>query len=208
MGENKIYRINEIFYSIQGEGSAVGQAAIFVRFSNCNLNCSFCDTEFKTINLRLTLEGVIEEIKKYIPIFENSIHSPIIVWTGGEPLLQLDGQLLKSIHKIGFQNHIESNGTIELESIGLKDSIYIDNLTISPKDKQYPKSLKQLSGHDLKIVYQGQTEEELNEYLELDFLNFYLQPCSQQNVDKIIEIIKKNPSWILSYQIQKIINIK
>lgn len=197
------FKINEIFYSLQGEGFYSGQAAVFVRFSGCSLKCSFCDTNFEE-KLNLTLDQLIEEIEKLIP---NSLKNEknIIIFTGGEPLLQLNESLLYEIKRRNYLINIETNGTIEVPVSWKK---YINCLTISPKIKEYPYSLKQFWGDELKIVFQNQTQEELDAYLKLNFNYFYLQPCSMQNIPEIIEIIKNNKHWQLSLQIQKILNIQ
>lgn len=199
----KKYKINEIFYSIQGEGLNSGKPAIFVRFSSCNFKCSFCDTNFKKFisYSLLDLEEKINSILHKIPYF----NLPIIVWTGGEPLLQLDFDLLNHFHNLDFKNYVESNGSILINN---KLRSVIDYLTISPKYKEFPKSFLQREGDELKLIYQNQTEDELSSFLLLEFDNFYLQPCSNKNVKKIINIIKRNPRWSLSIQLQKILKIK
>jgi 7-carboxy-7-deazaguanine synthase len=184
-----MYKINEIFYSIQGEGFYTGTAAIFIRFSGCNLACSWCDTEHKTY-LELSLEDVYRQISIY--------PSNTIVLTGGESLLQLDDEFIKFFKKIGYQIHIETNGTLSI----LKG---IDFVTISPKDTLYPQSWKIKEGDELKVIYEGQ---DLKKYEDSNFKNYYLQPCSMKNVKETVEQVKLNPKWKLSLQIQKLIDIQ
>lgn len=201
--EKRYYSVNEIFYSIQGEGAYTGRAAIFIRLAKCSLSCSFCDTEFSP-KRELTAEEILNEAIDLIK--ENQLKvKPIVVWTGGEPLLQVDSQILSLFSNKGFSNHIETNGTIEIEESLLNK---IDWLTVSPKIKEFPNSLKQISGDELKIVYQEQSIEELKELEKLDFAYFYIQPCSMQKFEEIINLIKQRPVWILSMQIQKVINIR
>lgn len=203
--QEKLYKINEIFYSLQGEGLYSGQAAIFVRFAECNLDCSFCDTNFE-IKKELTLNELIAEIQVQFPNeFFVLLKKPILIFTGGEPLLQIDEQLLIDLLKRNFSINIETNGSRLIDFNWKK---YINCLTVSPKIEEYPNSLRQIWGDELKVVYQKQSKEKLNEYLTLNFKYFFLQPCSEKNIPEIVEIIKNNPQWQLSLQIQKIINIQ
>ena len=95
-------RINDIFYSLQGEGHNTGRAAVFVRFAGCNLRCSFCDTEFDTFS-EMTDEEIVAEIMQYPARF--------VVLTGGEPTLQVDEAFVDLLHQHGFEVAMESNGT-------------------------------------------------------------------------------------------------
>lgn len=184
----KTYKINEIFYSIQGEGYRTGTPVIFIRFSGCNLNCSFCDTQhlkYKEYNI----EEILNELKKY--------PCKNIVLTGGEPMLQLDHDLIIALKTENYILQIETNGTIDdYEILRL-----IDFITVSPKEKW-----KLTYGNELKLVYQNQQLKKY--YLDTNFEYYYLQPCSMKNISETIKAIKENPKWKLSLQTQKLINIK
>ena len=98
----KTYRVNDIFYSLQGEGHNTGRAAVFVRFSGCNLKCSFCDTDFAAFE-ELTGPEIVERIKPF--------GASLAVLTGGEPTLQVTAELIDLLHQAGFEVAMESNGT-------------------------------------------------------------------------------------------------
>ena len=104
----KTYRINEIFYSLQGEGRHTGRAAVFVRFSGCNLKCPFCDTDFKAYR-ELTVDDIIAAVSEWRAC-------GFVVLTGGEPSLQVDESLIEALHHEGFYIAIETNGTCPLPS--------------------------------------------------------------------------------------------
>lgn len=183
------YNINEIFYSIQGEGYNCGMAAIFIRFSGCNRSCNFCDTDFHK-KMELTIDELINEIKKY--------PSKNIIFTGGEPLLQLDESLITELHKLNYYICVETNGSLDT-------SLNIDFLTISPK-----KDFINLKCDELKVVLIDEITDETLEWFEAfsTAKYFYLQPCSMLNIDECIEKIKKNNKWRLSIQTQKILKIR
>ena len=105
----KEYRINEIFYSLQGEGRNTGQAAVFIRFSGCNLHCSFCDTDF-TEYTSMTLDDIV----RHLADFPSPKSTGVALWcilTGGEPSLQADDELVGRLHQLGYRVAMESNGT-------------------------------------------------------------------------------------------------
>lgn len=186
------YHINEIFYSIQGEGYWTGTPAIFIRFAGCNLDCSWCDTDFK-LKKKMNEQTLINNIKKF-----KSNH---IVLTGGEPALQINHNLIKRLKEADYYVQIETNGTRAIPK-------NIDWVTISPKEAEYPKSLKLKKGNEIKVINEGQ---DIKQYEKLDFNHYYLQPLeknNETNIDECIKIIKRNPKWRLSIQIQKILNIR
>ena len=111
-------RVNEIFYSLQGEGAYTGTASIFIRLSGCNLSCDFCDTKHQ-----LYKDYTKEEIAREIAVYE----AKNIVFTGGEPSLQLDAETIDFFHKIGYFIQVETNGTRKLP-------YNVDWVTCSPKD--------------------------------------------------------------------------
>lgn len=194
-------KINEIFYSLQGEGYWTGTPAVFVRFSGCNLKCAFCDTKHQE-GQEYTTEEIISEIQKY--------PSRHIIFTGGEPTLQLSHNLVDRLHEIGKFLHIETNG-----SIRLSDDIEsrLDWITVSPKDA--PIKIQRID--ELKALYHGKGQE----MGTLDSITTtyadcrYLQPCDvgnpQENariLSETIEYIKQHPQWRISLQTHKIIGIR
>lgn len=190
---SKRYKINEIFFSIQGEGFNHGMPAVFIRFANCNLNCLFCDTEFEE-RMELSILEIIKEIQIYK--CEN------IILTGGEPMLQVDKDLLIGLKEMDFKIHLETNATINIP-FALMD--LIDWITLSPKIEDLT---NQRGGDELKVVYQGQ---DLRNYSRYFVEYFFLQPCDENgkmNISETIEKIKEDPKWRLSLQIHKMINIK
>lgn len=200
------YRINEIFYSIQGEGANAGRAAVFVRFSGCNLRCPFCDTDFKEYKV-MTKEEIIEEMERV-----NTAGCNLCVLTGGEPTLQYDAALQKALDKQGYTICMESNGT-------KVPSAQVDFLTVSPKT-QWDEQAKIWAGHpvnELKVVVDKNTDlAALQLYEERYPVSLlYVQPCdtgfikeNKEIIERCVEFIKKRPRWRLSLQQQKIINVR
>lgn len=177
-------KINEIFYSLQGEGYHTGTPAIFVRFSGCNLRCSFCDTKHED-GKQMRDEEILHEIQKY--------PGKHVVLTGGEPSLWIDEKFVSLLKDNGLYVQIETNGTHALPS-------NIDWITFSPKENWI------LSHSDeLKVVWQGQ---DLSQWERFDAKHKYLQPCSCQNTAKIVDYIKAHPIWRLSLQTHKLIDIE
>jgi organic radical activating enzyme len=211
----KKYRVNEIFFSLQGEGFNTGRAAVFIRFAGCNMHCPFCDTKFDTYT-EMTAEEILSQPQlKDVPCPE----STLVVLTGGEPTLQVDSELVKSLKGKGFEVAMESNGT-------LLPPPNIDWLTLSPKTPKIVYATGTSYKKELKIVFTGTEEtnrflkklEDTNENL-MDFYNeaqgLYLQPCDTGNpernvqiMNECIEYIKYNPEWTLSLQTHKLIGIK
>ena len=196
-----MYRINEIFYSLQGEGFHSGTPAVFVRFSGCNLRCHFCDTEHES-GTPLTLEQIIHEVNRY-PV------ATMIVLTGGEPSLFIDEQFVAELKRqTGKIIAIETNGTRPLPA-------NLDWVTLSPKSgfaggDSEPCVLSRCD--ELKVVYKGQ---DLSQYEHIETLNRFLQPCysadtdeRQHNLQECVEAVLKNRGWRLSLQIHRILNIK
>ena len=193
-------RVNEIFYSIQGEGYFTGKAAVFLRLSGCNLTCDFCDTEHLPF-IEMSDEDIITEVSKY--------PTKHIVITGGEPMLQLTPTFIEKLHCSGFFVQIETNGTrFDLDVLSK-----IDWVTCSPKFEFCKNAEIKLEIIDeLKVVYQGQ---DMSKYNDIVAPFYYVQPCDvkdeQQNaeiLEKTIEFIKLNPLWRLSLQTQKILKVR
>jgi len=183
----KEYKLNEIFYSIQTEGQYSGHAAIFVRFYGCNLNCSFCDTDF-SYKFSMNMFEILEEVKKY--------NCNRIIFTGGEPFLQLENELIDLLHDNDYILHCETNGTINKE-------LDLDWITCSPKE-----NLKLEYCNELKVVYY----EQKNLEYDINYCVKYLQPCWDGDINIVYETIdrikEENDNWILSFQLQKVIDIR
>lgn len=200
----KTYKINEIFYSLQGEGMYTGFPVVFVRFSGCNRRCTVklngfsCDTKHEEGDF-LTAKETVDLVKSaFQEYFDIKLHDDLtIVATGGEPLQQLDQELVDLFHEEGFLIAVETNGSIVPS---FKSDI--DWLTVSPKDHE---SWVLKSGSELKVVYTGQ---DLDKYFESEFNKYFLQPASMKNIQETIEEVKKDPRWALSFQQQKILNIR
>ena len=154
----RMKRINDIFYSLQGEGRNTGRAAVFVRFAGCNLRCPFCDTEFDSYR-EMTDEEIITEIKELSSSGNSSLftlHSSLlIVLTGGEPTLQVDEAFVDLLHQQGFEVAMESNGTRPAPQ-------NLDWLTVSPKTIRGERREKREERlpDELKIVFDENTDPE------------------------------------------------
>ena len=215
------YSVKEIFYTLQGEGANAGRPAVFCRFAGCNLwtgreedrasaVCQFCDTDF--IGTDGTLGGkyrtAVElalQIALLWPTAERT--NRLVVLTGGEPLLQVDAELIDALHAQGFSIAVESNGTIEAPE-------GIDWLCISPKagvSAAAGVEWVQQSGQELKVVW-PQAGIDLAQLAALDFPNKYLQPMdnglTKSNTQACIDQCLKDPSWRLSLQTHKITGIR
>ena len=208
------YKIKEIFYTLQGEGGQAGRAAVFCRFTGCNLwtgrekdrakaVCPFCDTDFVGINginggMYKTAADVAAKVRAVWG--DTSRGKPYVVCTGGEPALQLDAALVAAFHEENFEIAIETNGTLPLAD-------GIDWVCVSPKAGT---TLDILRGSELKLVFpQAGAEPEL--FADLDFENFYLQPMDSPlrdiNTQLALDFCLKNPQWKLSLQTHKILDI-
>ncbi len=207
------YKIKEIFLTLQGEGYNTGKAAIFCRFSGCNLwngitknknkaICSFCDTDFVGTNgINGGNYNLKQLMKKIDAMYKNSVEKRFIVFTGGEPLLQLDLPLINELKKYKYTIAIETNGTI-MPPEG------IDWICMSPKAEA--KTILNY-GNEIKVVY-PQNKLSLKKFENLNFEHFYLQPMFNQNyeenVNKTLRFIFKNPKWKLSLQTHKYLGIR
>lgn len=208
-----VYSVKEIYLTIQGEGAQTGRVAVFCRFAGCNLwsgreadramaQCTFCDTDFVGTDgpgggKFPRPQDLATEIHNHWPSDQGN---KLVVFTGGEPLLQLDTQLVTALHDIGFEIAVESNGTIQAPD-------GIDWLTISPK-ADVP--VVQTSGQELKLVY-PQVENHPKDFEDMGFKHFYLQPMdgpsTAANTKAAVEYCLKNPKWRLSVQTHKVIGI-
>lgn len=179
-------KINEIFYSLQGEGYHVGTPAVFVRFSGCNLRCSFCDTAHES-GVLMSDEEIVKRISAY--------PARMIVLTGGEPGLWIDDDFIDNLHALGKYVAVETNGTRPLPAM-------LDWITCSPKEGAAV-CLERID--EVKVVYIGQ---ELSVYEKLPAKQYFLQPCSCRNTEEVIAYILKHPQWRLSLQTHKLLNIR
>lgn len=192
-------RINEIFYSLQGEGFYTGTPSLFIRLSGCNLQCPFCDTEHIPYT-DMTEREIIEEAEK--------CPAKHVVITGGEPSLQLTNSLVEGLHGVGKYVAVETNGTHELPS-------NVDWITLSPKDHfvQTDATIVLRRCNEIKVVF---TEQGIpNEYTEIQADQHFLQPCDVGDEARNAEILKRtidyclaHPIWCLSLQTHKLIGVR
>ena len=181
-------KVNEIFYSLQGEGYFTGTPAVFLRLSGCNLHCPFCDTAHEQ-GREMSHSEIVDQVSRY--------PSRHIVITGGEPSLQLDDMLTDMLHDAGFFIQVETNGTHPLPD-------EVDWITCSPKSGSECR-LKRID--ELKIVYLGQDVEAVALTMPVA-THYFLQPCSCSNIAETVSYILKHPHWRLSLQTHKLINIQ
>ena len=196
-----MYKINEIFYSLQGEGYNTGTASVFIRLSGCNLHCAFCDTRHEEGTM-MSLPEIVEQVMQYPK-------APLIVLTGGEPSLWIDEDFVMGLKQMtGKRIAIETNGTHPLPH-------GIDWVTLSPKtglgeSGDLPVVLTRCD--ELKVVYLGQ---DLSQYDGIETDHRYLQPCwvedQQQrrlNMHATVKAVLDNPQWRLSLQTHRILGIQ
>lgn len=189
--------VNEIFYSLQGEGGRQGEASIFIRLTKCNLSCSFCDTDFHS-GIEISLDDIAEKIKQY--------PCKWIIWTGGEPTIQLKDEHILFFKQLGYKQAIETNGTKPV-------SKHIDYITCSPK-QNYTKTVEIIPTVD-EIRIPLKVGDPLPCITTLPLAdNYYLSPIfdgndvNKENISYCVEQILNNPQWKLSLQIHKLINIQ
>lgn len=190
-------RVNEIFYSLQGEGFHTGTPSIFVRFSGCNLTCHFCDTQHKE-GMEMSEAQIVEEVRRF-----PAAH---VVITGGEPTLQLTSSLVDKLHQAGKYVAIETNGTHEAPA-------NVDWITLSPKNTFLPQAhiiLKECD--ELKVVFCG---DPIPNYEAIKASHHFVQPCDTGNEEENALILKKSiawclehPQWRLSLQTHKLIGVR
>lgn len=208
-----MFHVKEIYYTLQGEGSRTGRPSVFCRFSGCNLwtgkeadrensVCKFCDTDF------IGVDGpgggkyrdINSLIKKIDDEWPRSQPNKYLVFTGGEPALQITEDLVYALQKEGFEVAIETNGTLEVPN-------NIDWVTVSPKANT---EITVTSGNELKLVF-PQLENTPENFINLDFEEYYLQPKDgddrKKNTQKTIQYCLENPEWKLSLQTHKYMGI-
>ena len=209
------YTVKEIYYTLQGEGMQAGRAAVFCRFTGCNLwsgreqdrskaICQFCDTDFIGTDgpgggKFRTAEDLAEAVVKAWKGNRDKA-KPLVVFTGGEPLLQLDVDLITVLHHLQFEVAVETNGTKEVPT-------QVDHICVSPKAGA---PLIQTTGHELKLVF-PQAHALPEQFTQLQFDRFYLQPMDGPNViantQSAIQYCLDHPQWQLSIQTHKVIGI-
>lgn len=211
----KTYKVNEIFRSIQGEGPWVGQSVVFVRFSGCNLRCKWCDTKFDKFE-KLTAKQIMEKV------CEVAGPCRVVCFTGGEPLLQLDVPLL-NLFPLGWSCSVETNGTqlakAVLDRYEISTAVVVSPKTpLTKKERDFWKVYLQECGSTdvcLKIVWDDEDPKELMTLVDgwgaLDWTRRYLQPLEREGkfyADRILKFIDKNPQWMLSVQLHKILGLR
>ena len=193
-------KVNEIFYSLQGEGYHAGTAATFVRLSGCNLHCPFCDTQHES-GIEMSDEEIVEQVRQY--------PARLVVVTGGEPSLQLTRGFVNALHDADKMVAVETNGTHRLPG-------NVDWITLSPKDKYLGDEAKVVLNivDEIKIVFDGEHAPDMYNGIMCTHGRF-LQPCDTGDAERnaaireaAIEYIKKDPRWKLSLQIHKMLNIR
>ncbi len=218
------YKVKEMYYTLQGEGMQAGRSAVFCRFTGCNLwsgreqdrakaQCRFCDTDFVGTDgegggrfadpesLGKAIQETWDGSTKAQDQSQENEHA-LVVFTGGEPLLQLDQALVDHLHSLGFEIAVETNGT-------QKAPQGIDHICVSPKANA---PLVLTEGHELKLVYpQVELQAQPELFTKLNFKRFYLQPMDgpkqAENTQAAIKYCLMNPQWRLSLQTHKYIGI-
>lgn len=182
-------RVNEIFYSLQGEGFHTGTPAVFVRLSGCNLRCPWCDTDFSTYT-EMSEKEIVEKV------LELSGPGTFVVLTGGEPSLQATESLVQLLQDNACYVTMETNGTHRVPA-------NLDWVTCSPKTGS---RVELGMADEVKIVYEGQDVEHWREVVKAK--HYYLQPCSCANTAEVVQYILDHPWWRLSLQTHKLIDIR
>ena len=208
------YAVKEIFYTLQGEGAHAGRAAVFCRFAGCNLwtgreedragaVCTFCDTDFVGTDGEgggkfASAPELADAVAAAWPASAGG--TPYVVCTGGEPLLQLDADLVDALHARGFQVAVETNGT-QVPPPGL------DWICVSPKAEA---KVVLTEGNELKLVY-PQALAAPERFESLGFDHFYLQPMDgpdrEANTAAAVRYCLAHPRWKMSLQTHKLLGI-
>jgi 7-carboxy-7-deazaguanine synthase (Cx14CxxC type) len=210
------YSVKEIYYTLQGEGAQTGRPAVFLRFAGCNLwsgqetdrvnaVCRFCDTDFVDTDgpgggKFATPEDLADRVADTWPVEYSAVTRPMVVCTGGEPLLQLDPPLIEALRGRGFEIAIETNGTLAAPP-------GIDWICVSPKAGA---ALVQRSGQELKLVYPQDGIDPAG-FEGMDFAHFSLQPMDgparAPNTELAVAYCLSHPRWRLSLQTHKLVGI-
>jgi 7-carboxy-7-deazaguanine synthase (Cx14CxxC type) len=217
-----MYTVKELFPTLQGEGAHTGRAAVFCRFAGCNLwsgreedrataVCKFCDTDFVGSDgdgggKFATAQDLANAIESSWRSTSAGPQQRYVVFTGGEPLLQLDEELIEKLHQKGFEVAIETNGTIKVPK-------GVDWVCVSPKAGS---DLIVLQANELKLVIPQEGQDSLEKLLarfeKMDYRNRFLQPMDgvnlKSNTELAINLCQKRPLWRLSLQSHKLIGIR
>lgn len=207
------YSVKELFKTLQGEGGQAGRAAVFCRFTGCNLwsgreedrasaVCQFCDTDFVGTDGdgggRFADDAALADA--IATTWGPGADNRYVVFTGGEPMLQLNRGLVETVQAHGFEVAIETNGTRAVPEV-------VDWVCVSPKAGA---DLVQLSGQELKLVH-PQTTLTPDMFAELPFQHFFLQPMDgpnfQENIASVVAYCMDHPKWRVSLQTHKLIGI-
>jgi 7-carboxy-7-deazaguanine synthase (Cx14CxxC type) len=208
------YSVKEIHLTIQGEGAHAGRTAVFCRFAGCNLwsgreadrrsaVCNFCDTDFLGTDGAgggqfASARDLAAALARCWPA---NARRPFVVFTGGEPLLQLDDALVRAVRELGFYTAVETNGTKRAPD-GL------DWICVSPKPGV---EMAQRVGDELKLVY-PQPGVDPAAYADLDFRHFFLQPMDgphlAANSAAAVDYCRRHPQWRISVQLHKLLGVK
>jgi len=218
--ESMTYTVKEIFLTLQGEGVHTGRRAVFCRFVGCNLwsgrerdrsvaVCSFCDTDFigtdgigggRFEGAKALAQAIATAWNEALESDLESSGVPYVVFTGGEPALQLDGALVEACHAHGFEVGVETNGTKSLPE-------GVDWVCVSPKSGA---PMQLTSGDELKVVI-PQQDLGLDGLEEMEFSHFFVQPMDgphlSRNMGLAVEHCMRNPKWRLSLQTHKLVGI-
>ena len=200
-------KVNEIFYSLQGEGHYTGTPAVFVRFAGCNLRCWFCDTDFEK-GVEMNEDEIVEAVLQYPTRY--------VVITGGEPTLQITASLCDKLHAHGLYLMMETNGTRPLP-----EGCQIDWITCSPKLIDVEEGMRKLATirlrhiDELKVVFEDSPTQDMALYEQIPATEYRLQPCDTQDplcnqaiLNKTIKYILQHPKWKLSLQTHKILHVR
>lgn len=194
-----MYRVNEIFYSLQGEGFWTGTPMVFVRLSGCNLQCPFCDTDHSAYT-ELSAAQIVDQVRSC------GGSCTRICLTGGEPCLQADAALLEAFHAAGYTVHMETNGTREVPA-------GVDWITLSPKDQvtglKGNGTVVLTQADELKLVLAPGVDP--SAWAAFPATWHFLQPCDRDgrpNIPQVISYIEAHPTWRLSLQTHKLLNIR
>ena len=211
------YAVKEIYYTLQGEGANAGRPAVFCRFSGCNLwsgqeadrfgaVCRFCDTDFVGTDgpgggWFPSAQALAEAVASTWEGTQATRRPKFVVCTGGEPLLQLDDEVVRELHDAGFAVAVETNGT-------LAPPTGLDWICVSPKARA---ELVIRQGNELKFVY-PQASVDPEEFEHLAFEHFFLQPMDgphlKRNTELAVRYCLKRPQWRLSVQTHKLIGLR
>jgi 7-carboxy-7-deazaguanine synthase (Cx14CxxC type) len=206
------YHIKECFYTLQGEGAQAGRAAVFLRFTGCNLwsgreedrhaaVCKFCDTDFIGTDGQNGGRYTLAECTELVSSLWPGGGRPYVVCTGGEPLLQFDEALIEALHQAGFEVAVETNGTQPIPP-------GIDWVCVSPKAAA---PVIVTRGDELKLVYpQTEAAAQPERFVNLDFTHFFLQPKDEAGHDHTpatVAYCMAHPRWRISLQTHKLMGI-